>query len=313
MYRRALRGSLGIGEAYIDGDWDCGQLDEMFRRVLSSDIQQRPLFRAAGWLKELQSRLINLQTRRRSQRGRRRALRHRPPHVRALPRALEPVHLLLLRRHDRPRASRSREARDALRQARAQGRRPAARHRLRLGRLREVRGPDPRLRGHGHQPLRAADPLRSRLHEGTAGHDPQARLPRPAGRGAAAVRQGLDRRHDRARRLQELRRPHGRRAPGAEAGRPLPAAHHRQLRGDDGRRSLDREVHLPQLHGARDGPALERGRGQVRHRGLGKLRAHYVPTLQAWYDRFNANWDRIRRCRPKDPSTSASAGCGTTT
>ena len=21
---------------------------------------------------------------------------------------------------------------------------------------------------------------------------------------------------------------------------------------------------------------------------------HYVPTLQAWYDRFNANWDRIR-------------------
>ncbi len=66
MYRRALRGSLGIGEAYIDGDWDCGQLDEMFRRVLTSDIQQRPLMRAAGWLKELQSRFMNLQTRRRS-------------------------------------------------------------------------------------------------------------------------------------------------------------------------------------------------------------------------------------------------------
>ena len=86
--------------------------------------------------------------------GRGRALRHRPPDVRALPRALEPVHLLLLRRHHRPRASGSPEARDAVRQARAQGRRPAARHRLRLGRLREVRGPDPRLRGHGHQPVR---------------------------------------------------------------------------------------------------------------------------------------------------------------
>jgi len=67
LYRRALRGSLGIGESYIDGDWDCDALDEMFRRVLSSNIQHRPLFRAAGWFKELRSRLTNLQTRRRSQ------------------------------------------------------------------------------------------------------------------------------------------------------------------------------------------------------------------------------------------------------
>ena len=66
FYRRALRGSLGIGEAYIDGDWDCDQLDEMFRRVLGADIQHRPLLRAAGWLKGLQSRLTNLQTRQRS-------------------------------------------------------------------------------------------------------------------------------------------------------------------------------------------------------------------------------------------------------
>ncbi len=66
FYRRALRGSLGIGESYIDGDWDCDELDAMFRRVLASDIQQRPLIRASGWLKNLQSRLINLQTRHRS-------------------------------------------------------------------------------------------------------------------------------------------------------------------------------------------------------------------------------------------------------
>jgi cyclopropane-fatty-acyl-phospholipid synthase len=66
LYRRALRGSLGIGESYLDGDWDCDALDEMFRRVLSSNAQQRPLIRAAGALKGLQSRLTNLQTRRRS-------------------------------------------------------------------------------------------------------------------------------------------------------------------------------------------------------------------------------------------------------
>ena len=118
--------------------------------------------------------------------GRRRgALRHRPPDVRALPRAVEPVHLLLLRRNERPRARRGNQARDALRQAGAQGRRSPARHRLRLGRLREVRGADPRLRGHGHQPLGRADPLRGRLHEGPAGHDPEARLPRPARLGPA--------------------------------------------------------------------------------------------------------------------------------
>ena len=66
LYRRALRGSLGIGEAYIDGDWDCDALDELFRRVLSANIQKRPLIRLAQAGRRLQSRLTNLQTRRRS-------------------------------------------------------------------------------------------------------------------------------------------------------------------------------------------------------------------------------------------------------
>lgn len=66
LYRRALRGSLGIGEAYIDRDWDCQALDELFRRVLSASKLNSPLIRASRALKVLQSRLINLQTRRRS-------------------------------------------------------------------------------------------------------------------------------------------------------------------------------------------------------------------------------------------------------
>jgi len=66
LYRRALRGSLGIGEAYIDGDWDCQALDELFRRVLSASKLNSPLLRTARALKVLQSRLTNLQTPRRS-------------------------------------------------------------------------------------------------------------------------------------------------------------------------------------------------------------------------------------------------------
>lgn len=66
LYRRALRGSLGIGESYIDGDWDCEALDELFRRVLSSNAQSKPLVRAFHAFKSLQARLMNLQTPRRS-------------------------------------------------------------------------------------------------------------------------------------------------------------------------------------------------------------------------------------------------------
>ena len=66
LYRRALRGSLGIGEAYIDGDWDCRALDELFVRVLAASKLNSPLIRAARALKVLRSRFTNLQTRRRS-------------------------------------------------------------------------------------------------------------------------------------------------------------------------------------------------------------------------------------------------------
>ncbi len=66
FYRRALRGSLGIGESYMDGDWDCQALDQLFRRVLSAGRAHSPLLRAARALKVLQARASNLQTRLRS-------------------------------------------------------------------------------------------------------------------------------------------------------------------------------------------------------------------------------------------------------
>ena len=38
FYARVLRlGSLGLGESYVDGWWDCPALDQFFFRILSAD------------------------------------------------------------------------------------------------------------------------------------------------------------------------------------------------------------------------------------------------------------------------------------
>jgi cyclopropane-fatty-acyl-phospholipid synthase len=44
LYRRILTGwSLAFGESYMDGDWDCAQLDEMFTRLMRHGLEHRPL------------------------------------------------------------------------------------------------------------------------------------------------------------------------------------------------------------------------------------------------------------------------------
>jgi len=38
FYGRVMAwGSLGLGESYVDGWWDCQQLDEFFYRILRTD------------------------------------------------------------------------------------------------------------------------------------------------------------------------------------------------------------------------------------------------------------------------------------
>jgi cyclopropane-fatty-acyl-phospholipid synthase len=65
FYRRLLaRGSLGAGEAYMDGLWDAYQLDELFHRILRADIDKKiqgwTRLRVAGnWLREV---LVNRQS-----------------------------------------------------------------------------------------------------------------------------------------------------------------------------------------------------------------------------------------------------------
>ena len=42
FYSKVLaRWSLGLGESYVDGDWDCEQMDELFTRLLRTDIESR--------------------------------------------------------------------------------------------------------------------------------------------------------------------------------------------------------------------------------------------------------------------------------
>ncbi len=59
------RGSLGLGEAYMEGWWDCPRIDELIERLLDARLEQR----VGSWVvlrQALRARLFNLQTLRRA-------------------------------------------------------------------------------------------------------------------------------------------------------------------------------------------------------------------------------------------------------
>lgn len=68
LYKRALQqGTLGVGEAYMDGWWDCDQMDEMFYRAISAHLDHR--FTDAGmaaYALKLYQTLFNLQNKNRA-------------------------------------------------------------------------------------------------------------------------------------------------------------------------------------------------------------------------------------------------------
>jgi len=69
VYSRILRqGSLGFGEAYMDGLWDCAALDALFYRLLATRIDKRLGGRVRWRLfgEILRHNLFNLQSRRRA-------------------------------------------------------------------------------------------------------------------------------------------------------------------------------------------------------------------------------------------------------
>lgn len=67
VFNHALtQGSLGLGESYINGWWDCAALDQFFTRILQADIDQKVTIKNKLFLKVLLSRLFNRQSRKRS-------------------------------------------------------------------------------------------------------------------------------------------------------------------------------------------------------------------------------------------------------
>lgn len=61
LFQRIItQGSLGLGDSYVDGWWDCERLDEFVARALRAQIDQQVT--AGPWLRRLQARLVNLQS-----------------------------------------------------------------------------------------------------------------------------------------------------------------------------------------------------------------------------------------------------------
>jgi cyclopropane-fatty-acyl-phospholipid synthase len=67
FYTRIIaQGSLGLGESYMDGDWDCPSLDQFFDRVISSHLDDKLGINAALALLHFKARFQNRQNVRRS-------------------------------------------------------------------------------------------------------------------------------------------------------------------------------------------------------------------------------------------------------
>ncbi|MGV3344197.1 cyclopropane fatty acyl phospholipid synthase [Enterobacteriaceae bacterium LUAb1] len=67
FFKRVLQeGSLGLGESYMDGWWECEQLDSFFYRVLKHNLQDKLPRHMRDILRIAVSRLMNLQSKKRA-------------------------------------------------------------------------------------------------------------------------------------------------------------------------------------------------------------------------------------------------------
>ena len=66
FYKKVFsRKSLGFGESYVDGDWDCANLPQLFHMLALAKEEKSKSYRS-NVIYKLKSRLLNLQNRRRS-------------------------------------------------------------------------------------------------------------------------------------------------------------------------------------------------------------------------------------------------------
>ena len=67
LYERALKdGSLGLGEGYIEGWWDCERLDQFFERVLEAGLQNKIKKNKRLLFKIILAKILNLQSKSRA-------------------------------------------------------------------------------------------------------------------------------------------------------------------------------------------------------------------------------------------------------
>ena len=201
FHRIVGQGTLGAGESYMDGWWDCEQLDEMLTRILRHDIEQHlrsPRGRVAGDHRaphqhaEPAPRLPGGQA----------TLRPRRRPLRAHARSAHDLYLRLLGKHAFAGCGAGGEARPRRAQARHQARHARARHRLWLGRRRAVHGGVLRSLGNRRHRFAKSTAHGAKTLRGLAGRHHVAGLPQHEWE----LRRHLLAGHVRARRRSQL--PH---------------------------------------------------------------------------------------------------------
>ena len=61
FYARALEGSLGLGESYVDGWWDCDRIDELVARALTAELDRKARLSREVVVGALKARVLNMQ------------------------------------------------------------------------------------------------------------------------------------------------------------------------------------------------------------------------------------------------------------
>ncbi len=64
--RVMLQGSLGLGESFVDGWWDCHSLDQFFFKILHKRLHRKMIVDLSAIFNDLKARLFNFQNRRRA-------------------------------------------------------------------------------------------------------------------------------------------------------------------------------------------------------------------------------------------------------
>ncbi|AYM91799.1 MULTISPECIES: cyclopropane fatty acyl phospholipid synthase [Serratia] len=67
FFKRVLKeGSLGLGESYMDGWWDCEQLDEFINRIMKADLRNALVSNFKDVIRIMSAKLFNLQSKKRA-------------------------------------------------------------------------------------------------------------------------------------------------------------------------------------------------------------------------------------------------------